>query len=135
MCENGRLKCEERDGEECGALAPVTAREHEDERTEQNRDDYRGHARPEREAVEAFVVRVPEVPELVEEVFVVVWTRVNGRRLHVHQQERRGGDYFRERRVLADRAVVARRQVVVARGYHHPLVHGDALAAYDREHL
>src|SRR2546421_155737 len=83
----------------------------EDERTEQNRDDYRGHARPEREAVEAFVVRVPEVPELVEEVFVVVGARVNRRRLHVQQEQRRGGDNFRKRRVLADRTVVARRQV------------------------
>ena len=85
MCENGRLKCEERDGEERGAFAPVAAREHEDERAEQNRDGYGGHARPEREVVEALGVRVPEVPELVEEVFVVVWTRVNRRRLHVRQ--------------------------------------------------
>src|SRR2546423_1083424 len=107
MCEDGRLQSEQGDGEERGAPAPVPSREHEDERAEQNRDGYRGHARPEREVVEALGVRVPEVPEPVEEVFVVVGTRVNRRRLHVRQQERHGGDYLRERRGAAGGTGVA----------------------------
>ena len=79
MGQDGRLQAEECDGEHGGARPPMSPREGEDERAQTERQQHRGHARPEAEVVQTPRVHPPELFELAEEVLVVVRALSDGR--------------------------------------------------------